>query len=120
VNLEPFPFALTAAGPRAEALRYARKSLDITRRPAVGWHGASQTALEYTVRNKGERNISHLVLRFENRRGHRPSKIQVKLRGPFSPGTTTKRVAEVPTTVLRSYFERTGDIKASHISGAMF
>ena len=53
--LRPFKFAPTSSASYRRSLNYVRNQLEVSSRPAVGWHGASSKALEYTVNNKGNR-----------------------------------------------------------------
>ena len=103
VTLETFPFSRMIEQVSAEALTYARDNLDINREPAVGWHGTSKTALQYTVKNNGDKEIRRMALRFSTTDG---SSVVLRLPGSFPAKTTTMSVVDVPSNVSRSYFNR--------------
>jgi hypothetical protein len=103
VTLGKFPFSRMIEQASAEALEYAKSSLDITREPAPGWHGASKTALQCTVRNSGDKDIGRISLRFSTANR---SSVDLSLPGPFPAKRTTTMVMDVPSNVDRSYFNR--------------
>jgi hypothetical protein len=118
--LHPFKFAPTSATSYLRSLNYVRKNLEISSKPAVGWHGASNKALEYTVNNKGNRNVACLVLRFKTRPGPGQTTIEATLHGPFPPRQKTRKVVEVPMTVNRRYFDNISEVDYDHVIGAQF
>jgi hypothetical protein len=103
VTLETFPFSRMIEQVSAEALTYAKNNLDINREPAPGWHGASKTALQYIVKNNGDKEIGRMTVRFSTTDG---SSVDLPLCGPFPAGKTTTAIMEVPSKVKPSYFHR--------------
>ena len=101
VTLATFPVTKTMAQSNAEALMYANSFLDISRTPAVGWHGASKTMLQYTVKNNGATEIRSMVVHLSTSDG---SSVDLPLDGPFPGKKTTTSLVEIPSQVRRSYF----------------
>ena len=116
VTLETFPFSKKMEQSSADALTYARNSLDIDREPAVGWHGASKSSLQYTVKNNGDKQIERMTVRFSTTGG---SSIDLPLHGPFPAKKTVSSVVNVPSNVNRSYFNR-AKAAAGEIVSAQF
>lgn len=116
VTLETFPFLRIMEQVSAEALNYARYSLDIDREPAVGWHGMSKTALKYTVRNNGDKEIGRMTVRFPTTDG---SSVDLPLSGPFPARKTTTAIVDVPSNVNRACFNR-AKANAGEIVNARF
>jgi len=119
-SLEPFSFAPTSAKSYRRSLNYVRHHLEVSSKPAVGWHGASNKALEYTVNNKGDKDVACLVLRFKTRSGPGQRTVDATLYGPFPPKQTTRKVVEVPLSVDRRYFDNIKEVERGHIIGAQF
>jgi len=115
-------FSFSPAGPKArkEALAYARRSMRISRKPAVKWRGQSDTALEYTIQNKGKKEISTLVFSFRNEIGQGAPTIEASVYGPFPPQQVVKTVISVPRSVKRSYFDANDSVPVTDIVGAKF
>jgi len=120
VKIDPFPLSIGSAASRRMALNYVLNNTTVSSRAAQGWHGASDEAIEYTMVNKGDRNISSLVLRFKQRSDRGGGKITLKLTGPFPAGKKSRRVVEVPLSVDRSYFNNNSPVERGHIVGARF
>jgi len=120
IKLSPFRFAPTSATSYRRSLNYVRGNLEVSSRPAVGWHGASEKALEYTVNNKGNKNVACLVLRFKTRPGPGQTTVEATLHGPFPPKQLTRKVVEVPLSVDRRYFANIREVDRGHIIGAQF
>ena len=116
-TIKPFPFAGLVRESNYEALTYARSSLNISRHPAVGWGGGSQTTLEYVVKNNGKRTISRLIIRFVTKDG---SSIDLPLDGTFSVGQTVSAIITPPPNALSSYFASSVVNAGEEIVGARF
>jgi len=119
-RLNPFKFAPTSATSYRRSLSYVRQHLDVSSKPAVGWHGASDKALEYTVNNRGNKNVACLVLRFKTRSGPGQTAVDATLYGPFPPKQRVRKVVEVPLSVDRRYFDNISEVERGHIIGAQF
>lgn len=117
VTLKPFPFSSSMIRQSSsEALAYVKSNVDITRRPAHGWHGSSAKALEYVVRNNGNRKVDSMNVRYSTTDG--PS-VNQHFYGPFPPGKTVTVIVEVPSRVSRTYFIR-ANADISEIVGARY
>lgn len=115
VTVEAFSLKRAADESRAEAMRYARNNLRISSRPAVGWHGASQSDLTCEVENRGDRSITSLTFNFVTT-DHKS--INIKVRGPYPAGATKSVLVSLPGNVVRSYF--TAGMNVNQISAASF
>lgn len=120
VTLEAFPFAPGGDRARKEAAAYAKKHMEISSTPAIGWHGASKKVLEYTVVNKGDRHLSRLILRFRTGGSYKGVSKDVPLHGPFPAHRKVKTVVEVPPGTKSSYFQPIDPVEPSHIAGGVF
>jgi hypothetical protein len=120
LTLEKFSFSNIIQQSHDEAVSYAHDQLEISSEPAGGWRGNSTKSLQYTVKNKGERIISSLVLRFTTESGSATQTIDLTLKGPFPAKQTAKGTVDVPPNVNRSYFKAVPRVSSSHIVGARF
>jgi hypothetical protein len=100
VTLEAFPFSKMMDDASAEALAYAKGNLEINREPAPGWHGSSKTALQYKVKNNGNRTVRLMSVRVGISNG---STVEIPVDGPFPAKTTTSSVVNAPSTLSASY-----------------
>lgn len=112
-----FPFAGIIQQSKDEALSYACSNLEISRHPAVGWVGSSKTTLEYTVKNKGNRSISRLIIRFMISDG---STVNMPLDGNFSAGQTVGAIITPPPNAMSSYFSGSVVNPSVEVVGARF
>jgi hypothetical protein len=103
ITIDPFPFAAMAREESAKSLNYVKTHMQITREPVVQWRGTSKTALQYTVKNNGDRRVTFLTVRLATTNG---SFVDLPLHGPFRGGKTTTAATEVPSNVSRAYFTR--------------
>jgi hypothetical protein len=115
--MEPFPFAGLIQESNNEALSYAYSNLDISKRPAAGWNGASKTALDYTVKNNGNQEISVLTIRLVNNDG---STVDVPLKGPFPARQTATGLVTVPPNVSPACLAATAVDTRAEVVGARF
>lgn len=117
ITLECFPFSSAGVHKSSqEALSYVKRNLSVTRRPAAGWRGPRANALEYVVRNNGNKTILNMNARYSTTSG--PPVVR-RLNGPFRPGKTVTVIVRVPSNVGRSYFAH-GRNAAGEIIGARF
>jgi len=116
IPLETFSFSRMSEKAAAAALTYARENLDLYRMPAPGWRGPSRNTLQYTVKNKGDREILSITVRLTT---SGQAYADLPLHGPFPPQKTTLAIAEVPPQVSRSYFTR-AHADPSEIASARF
>jgi len=120
VVLRRFSFIPSGEEARARALSYVRAHVHVSRSQAVGWHGAHETRLHYSVRNSGDRGVAWLMLRFHTGSGTTWRAVDVKVRGTFPPGTTRHSIVEVPPGTRRDYFQPVSPVPRGHIVGARF
>ena len=118
VTLKRFTIVQPSGSRRVIALAYARSALHISRRPASGWSGVSKKALEYVVRNNGDRKIWKLTFRFHNKYGSKAPTTDITLNGPFYPRKTSRKIVRVPTDIETYYFDATDMVDPAHIVGA--
>jgi len=121
ITINKLSFAPDVQKSNSDAYAYACANLKITSSPASGWRGSSKTALAYTVRNIGSREVVDIKIRFRpesSTGGQQP--IDVLLSGPFPSGGTVTKIVNVPDNASRSYFQMNLPVGPDHIIAARF
>jgi len=102
ITIGTFPFSRMMNQASAEAMTYERSNLNVSCTPAVSWGKAAKKTLQFNVKNNGDREVGHIVVRLAATDG---SFFDLSMNGPFPAKKTTVLIENIPSQVSRSYFD---------------